>query len=107
MADSVRKKYPAAQYFDPINPQRAEPTPGISEQRRKLWDALHAFIHSNGGAVVSVPGATVLRVEIPQDSSLPTKLTEAGWSPHHCGVTTRIGPTGFKAVDVIEISLGK
>jgi hypothetical protein len=50
MADSVRKKYPAAPYLDPINPQRAEPTPGISEQR------LSALKCCRGGSLISILG---------------------------------------------------
>lgn len=107
MADdsSARKKY-KAKYFDPLNAQRTESaTNKVSAQRRELWHALNAFIISHGGAVTSVPEGRVLRVEIPKDSTLPIKLAELGYDPLQCGATTRITSKGFKAMDVIEISL--
>jgi hypothetical protein len=101
------------------------PTAGL-EQRRKLWEALSAFIHSNGGWVTSLPGSRDLRIEMPQGSALPSKLLELGYDPRHCGSSTRItahGTTetitaqsstgqpiivqqsGFVPVDIIEIRL--
>jgi hypothetical protein len=84
----------------------------ITEQRRKLWEALTAFIYSNGGNVVSPPGGKSLRVEVPSGSSLPARLIEYGYNPRYCGVGTRLSPGNtpediFRNVDVIEIALGK
>jgi hypothetical protein len=84
--------------------ERKEPTPTVSEQRMKLWQALNEFIRTNGGVVTSVPGHSVLRVEIARGSALPTKL--AAYDPRHCGTTTRItSSAGFRATDIIEIVL--
>jgi len=64
------------------------------EQRRKLWEALTAYITSNGGWVTGLPGTKHLRVEVPRDSALPAKLMEFGYSLRHCGTGTRITPKG-------------
>ena len=106
-------------------PARSE-TAGF-EQRRKLWEALSAFVSKQGGWVVSAPGNRQMRIEIALGSSLPAKLSELGYDPIHCGTTTRITGTGsvetitahsttgqpsirqhpgFQNVDVIEITLG-
>jgi hypothetical protein len=78
------------------------------ERRKKLWDALSRFVHSQGDAwMISVPGAKNLRIECKQGSALPAKLSELGYSPRHCGMNTRIVSGGFTPVDVIEITLGK
>ena len=77
--------------------------PDITEQRRKLWEALSAFIHSNGGHVVSPPGTKNLRVALPQNSALSARLLELGYSAR-----ALVGGTenhGFMPVDVIEITL--
>jgi len=44
-----------------------------------------------------------VRIEIPKDSDLPTKL--AKYHPIACGSTTRVTGGGFELVDVIEIVL--
>ena len=71
------------------------------EQRRKLWEALRAYIHSNGGSH--------LRVEVPRGSSLPAKLMEFGYDVRHSGTGTSLMPGTTDArclpVDVIDISL--
>jgi hypothetical protein len=54
MADAPPKKGKVT--TDWINEPRQE-RPDENEQRRKLWEALTAFIHSDGGNVVSPPGA--------------------------------------------------
>ena len=106
MADSPPPKKKAIS--DWINRPRQN-KPDIAEQRRKLWEALTAFIRSNGGHVVSLPGTKNLRVELPQNSALPARLLELGYSVRAAGITTRItGSTenhGFMPVDVIEITL--
>jgi hypothetical protein len=61
MADSPPPKKKAIS--DWINRPRQD-KPDIAAQRRKSWEALTAFIQSNGGHVVSPPGTKSLRVEI-------------------------------------------
>ena len=107
MTDSpsdTRKKY-AQPHLDPLNPNRTEPTAGVSEQRRNLWDALNAYVMSHGGAVVSVPHHRELRIEIPKDSAIPTELARLGYDPRLCGSTTRIAAGAFTCVDIVEIVL--
>jgi hypothetical protein len=97
-----------------------------AERRQKLFTALNSFISSQGGWVVSTPGAKNLRIECVQGSALPAKLIELGYSPRHCGASTRITGTGgaetitdrrtgnaiirrhdgIIPVDIIEITLG-
>jgi hypothetical protein len=45
-----------------------------------------------------------LRIEVPQGSSLPVRLAQAGYDLRHAGMTTRIGD-GFITVDVLELDL--
>jgi hypothetical protein len=79
------------------------------EQRNKLWHALTAHIQSNGGWVTSLPGTKHLRFEVRQDSALPAKLIEFGYSVRHSGTSTRITggaeDHGFTPVDIIELTL--
>ena len=87
--------------------QRAEPAnkAKVSDHQKRLWKALDDYVRHHGGAVVSVPFHKNLRIEIPKDSALASKLSEAGYRPFHCGMTTRITANGFSSVDVIEIDL--
>jgi hypothetical protein len=81
------------------------------EQRYNLWEALTAYIQSSGGWVISLPGTKHLRVEVPQNSALPAKLSEFGYKVRHFGSGTRPSPTVdtseavFLPVDIIEITL--
>jgi hypothetical protein len=75
MADAPPKKAKAV--TDWMNKPRQE-RPDVTEQRRKLWEALTVFIHSNGGNVV--PGTKRLRVELPKNSALSARLVELGCS---------------------------
>jgi hypothetical protein len=84
----------------------ARPESSGAEQRRRLSEALSAFIHGHGGWVVSVPGSRKIRIEIPQGSALPVTLTEFGYPPRQCGVGTRIITARIVPVDIIEIKLG-
>ena len=107
-ADARTKKH-EARYSDPLNPTRTEPAP-VSRKRIQLWNALSDFIHENGAWTTSVPGMKLLRLEVPQGSSLPAKLAELGYAPRHAGTGTRItsaAANGFMPVDVIEFLLGK
>jgi hypothetical protein len=64
-----------------------------SEEKRKQgerWEALNTFIRKHGGAVVSVPGAKTLRVEVPKDSLLPAKLAELGYNVSSHGTVSRV-----------------
>jgi hypothetical protein len=57
-----------------FSPNRAEPREKIekvSAQRMRLWTALNAFVHSQGGWVVSAPYGRFVRIEVEQGSSLP------------------------------------
>jgi hypothetical protein len=79
------------------------------EQRRKLCEALSAYIHSNGGWVTGLPGTKHLRVEVRRDSALPAKLMEFGYNVRHSGTGTRLTPgttdAGWLPVDIFDISL--
>jgi len=71
----------------------------------RLWHAIHDFCRQHGGTVVSVPGHKEIRIEIPKDSTLPTKLSALGYQPHHCCATTRITAGTFTTVNVVSITL--
>ena len=65
MADhptDTRTKYKAS-YDDELNFDRSEVQPKVSEQRMRLWQALHSYCQEHGAWVVSVPGHRELRVE--------------------------------------------
>ena len=99
--------------------RQARPEGGGLEQRRKLWDAVNEFVRQTGGWVTSVPGVKDMRIEVPQGSSLPAKLTELGYEVRHAGAGSRIANnaiteiidartvhhSGFMPVDIIEITL--
>ena len=91
--------------FSPNRVEVREKVEKVSAKRMRLWHALHDFIRQHGGAVVSVPGHKELRIEVPKDSALTVKLSELGYQPHHCCVTTRITAGAFTTVDVISIML--
>jgi len=74
------------------------------KKRQELWRALTDFIQNHGGWVVSPPSSRYLRVEVPQVSSLPVRLSKIGYSLSHAGMTTRLGG-GFVTVDVLELDL--
>jgi hypothetical protein len=82
-----------------------EKQPKVSQQRIRLWNAIHDFCRQNGGVVVSIPGLKEIRIEVPKDSALPTKLRELGYQPHHHCATTRIAAGAFQTVDVVTITL--
>jgi hypothetical protein len=46
-----------------------------------------------------------LRIEVPGDSTLASKLSELGYDPVHQGRTTRIDAGKFMSVDVTSILL--
>ena len=108
MADPPKKKTTVSDWLNRPPQQR----PDAFEQRRKLWEALTAYIHSNGGFVTSPPDTKNLRAEVPQKSALPARLLELGYSVRSAGVGTRLAPGNtpeamFLPVDIIEIAPGK
>jgi hypothetical protein len=91
--------------FSPNRVEVREKVEKVSAQRMRLWHALHDFVRQHGGAVVSVPGHREIRIEVPKDSPLAAKLSEAGYQPHHHCATTRIAAGAFTTVDVISIMM--
>jgi len=87
-----------------LNPDRDVPRK-VSPTRMRLWHAINEFCRQHGGAVVSVPGLAEIRIEIPQGSGLPAKLTDLGYAPHFHAMTTRIDAGMFKTVDVVTIMM--
>ena len=85
--------------------ERTEPIRKVTEARRRLWSALHDYIHGQGGWVTSPPFGRILRIEVEQGSALPVKLEKAGHRLHHAGMTMRIDGGTFHAVDVLELDL--
>jgi hypothetical protein len=85
--------------------QQIKTTGQAVEQRKRLWEALSDYVHAQGGWVISRPGIKEIRIEIPKNSSLPTKLVELGYSPRHINTCTRIQLGKIVPVDVVEISL--
>jgi hypothetical protein len=77
------------------------------EKRRRLWEALSAFVTGEGGWVTSLPGVIHLRVEVPQGSALPARLIELGYSVRTAGSGTRITPRGTIETIVEHSSTGK
>jgi len=114
-------------YIDWRNRPYAGPSAASEESKKRsdLWDALNVFIQTSGAWLTSLPGVSVLRVEVPQGSLLPAKLIELGYNPRHCGTGTRLTPGGtvetvsehchgkpitrqhhgFVPIDIIEIKL--
>src|SRR5262249_7130035 len=69
------------------------------------WNVLHQFIHQNGGVVTSIPGLKRMRVEVPPDSNLATKLVEGGYAVHHHADESRIRLGKFERVMLLEVLL--
>src|SRR5262249_24365047 len=76
-----------------------------SERRKELWAGINSYVRSQGCWVVSQPGLRDMRIQIPKNSALPTKLVELGYSPRACGVGLRAEGGKFLPVDIIEIIL--
>ncbi len=75
------------------------------EKRRELFEAFNKFVSEQGGWIVSSPGAKRIRIETPENSSLPIRLAEQGIRLHYVGTGTRNAVTGIVPVDLIEITL--
>jgi hypothetical protein len=109
MADNPRDKKKMQTVRDWINRLPEKSRALEFEQRRKLWEALRAYLHSHGGSVTGLPGTKHLRAEVPRGSSLPAKLMEFGYDVRHSGTGTSLtsGTTDARClpVDVIDISL--
>jgi hypothetical protein len=104
-------------------PSAAEEAAKISRQRRDLFDALHEFVRRGGGAFVSVPHASPIRIEAATDSDLSARLRELGYDLMFREQATRLGAasvehdrrgrprpvTGYSAisVNVYELRLPK
>jgi hypothetical protein len=105
VADAPAVKKPkAVSISNWLNKPRQEKT-DLVKQRTELWDAVNAFVTQQGGWVTSPPGTKRLRVEIQQDSALPARLLELGYSVRSAGIGTRITSGKFMPVEVIEIKL--
>jgi hypothetical protein len=70
-----------------------------------LWDALNEFVRSNGGWLVSAPGEKWLRVEVPRDSLLPSRLIECGYGVRAAGITTLVTANGLMPTEIISFTL--
>jgi|SRR6516164_3429661 hypothetical protein len=96
-----------------LKPYGSDSVSNIDTQRRRraeLWNNLNRYARESGASVVSIPGISPLRIEIPKNSNLPTQLIDAGYAVHQAGRTSRVGgdPTNpFEQVDVIEVDLPK
>jgi hypothetical protein len=95
----------------------------VQAKRQKLWDAVNEYVRESGGWITSVPGVSLIRIEAPQGSALPSKLTALGYTVVHCGSGTRLTPSGtvetigtrsapiirhhagFVPIEILEISL--
>ena len=104
MADAPALEKKPNAVSDWLNRPRSERTDPL-KARTELSEALTKFVQQNGGWVTSVPGAKNMRIETPQNSALPTKLLEIGYSIRSAGIGTRISAGKFLPVEVIEISL--
>src|SRR5262245_26019583 len=83
----------------------AKEPPKVSEQQKRLWDAVNDYVTQNGGWVVSVPHLRDVRVELPKDSALAIKLTEFGYAIVAAGTSTRVTTKGLEVVDVVAFKL--
>lgn len=104
MAEREAKK---PKYVSDWATRPARPESSGAEQRRKLSEALVAFIQDRGGWVVSPPGSREIRIECVQGSALPAKLIDLGYSPRHCGVGQRLVPGGMIETIVKHSSSGE
>jgi hypothetical protein len=92
-----------------INAKIYGTTPDPAKERRnQLWSALNRYVRESGGAVVSAPGISPLRVEVAKNSSLPKTLTDAGYSVSLGERVTRVvgdSRNPFEQMDVLWIDL--
>ncbi len=79
----------------------------ISEERRRLWDAIARFVHDNGGWVTSIPHTSPIRIEAGINSNLQDKLAEHGCPAIYRYRETRIVGDTFHVRNVFELSLPK
>ena len=81
----------------------------ISEERRRLWDALNKYIGAHGGFLVSPPYASPLRLELINNTDAKTdlsgKLTDFGYTLHQVGSVSRVTGSGIAGADVYEFDL--
>ena len=78
---------------------RNRPRGAVTDEAAKkaeLFAQLESFIRNNGGWLISSPSEKIFRFEAPQDSSLPRKLIEMGWTIRFMGTSVRILPDSVK-----------
>src|SRR5262245_12035264 len=76
----------------------------FSEEQKKLWHDLNRYVTANGGAIVSAPYSSLIRIEITSENSiLPEKLKAV--HPSDRGRITRVTSDGIVSAGVIEIHL--
>ncbi len=86
-------------------PVDAKQTTAELQRRKRLFDALSVFIRKHGGWLTSAPHERWLRVEVPENSTLPAQLYELGYDPQRDGTNTRVTPEGFTPVNVFVFAI--
>ena len=69
--------------------------------RKEKFAALLSFVHGRGW-VTSVPGATLVMLEVLPGSDLPEELRELGFQPQADGEGERILPHAIREVVTVE-----
>ncbi len=59
------------------------------KRRNELWQALNKFVIQHGAWIVSPPGEKRVRIEVRENSALPTRLAELGYRLNYVGTGTR------------------
>jgi hypothetical protein len=77
------------------------------EKRRKLFEAINAFVMQEGGWIISPPGDRRVRIETPQNSSLIIRLAEAGHRVRYVTTGTRVVSSGMMTTDIFELTLSR
>lgn len=76
-----------------------------AEKHKKLWAAINQYVRRKGGWLTSAPGQRVLRIEIPQFSTLGDELHDLGYARRQlalgngskAGSSCRFISSGFKS----------
>ncbi len=85
-----------------VTAARSERIAKVSEERRRLWDALNEYVRQQGAAITSTPYGTPVRLEIiTENSPLPGLLQQHGYNPYHAGQITRVTSSGITTAQVI------
>jgi len=90
-----------------VEKQQPNKEPKLSEQRRAFWDSLHGWIRNHGGAIVSAPYLSPVRIELPIEKAMVAhKLQDLGYCLVDRGNESRIGGTQpYYTVRVYELPL--